>query len=262
MKRLFHRALALMLVLIVSSFAHNAALMAQSVVSEQDAIDTALSNPIFASGLAQLEDWRVEAYDTGNAYHVWRVQFWDSEGEDLGWADVNPETRRIYSFEAHFGASEAQKDRAYDSLREFLNTSPDVLELVEDPSAHDIWVDYDGWNRWWGVYMDMGEESLFFAIRFEGPTPDDLINPQIVGVYFPNVLSYEEWQSMAQSAAVALAFRTQAVSDVLAGKTWTTEVEQADDGLWHITFLEGETALAEVILDSAMQTVVDYSVSG
>jgi len=132
---------------------------------------------------------------------------------------------------------------------------------VENPSAYNIWVDWDGWNRWWGVYVDIGEDSLALAIRFDnGLTPDDLTNPQLVSVYFPNVVSYEEWQSMAQSAAVSVAFRTQAIADAVAGRTWTTQVERADDGLWRVIFLEGETPLAEVLLDNAMQTVVDYSV--
>ncbi|MBN8637787.1 MAG: hypothetical protein J0M07_20880 [Anaerolineae bacterium] len=260
MKRLFRFALALTLVLVVSSAARSA-LKAQDGVSEQDAIDLALTNPILASGLGQIDGWTAAAYDTQNAYHIWRVQFWDADGEDLGWADVDPALGKIYSFEAHFSASEAQRDAAYPLLREFIDNAPDVLALVENPSAYNIWVDWDGWNRWWGVYVDIGEDSLALAIRFDnGLTPDDLTNPQLVSVYFPNVVSYEEWQSMAQSAAVAVAFRTPAIADAVAGRTWTTQVERADDGLWRVIFLEGETPLAEVLLDNAMQTVVDYSV--
>ena len=56
MKRLFRFALVLMLVLVASSFALTTALKAQSEVSEQDAIDNALYNPILASGSAQLSN--------------------------------------------------------------------------------------------------------------------------------------------------------------------------------------------------------------
>lgn len=256
-KTFYHvsRVFALMIVMAVA-FGYVAA---QATFTVQNAIDTAASHPVFADGLARYEDWTAAAYNTNNAYEIWRVQFWDSEGEDLAWADVSPARGKVYSYEAHFAASEQQTNTAYDVLRDFIDNEPQVLALVDDPSQYEIYVEYDTWGRQWSVYLDIDIDSLYFAVRFDGETPDDLENPELQGVYFPNVISYEEWQSGMEAQAIAIAFQDQAIADAVNGRSWTTEVEQSEDGSWRITFWEGDISLAEVVLDAAMENILDYS---
>jgi hypothetical protein len=233
---------------------------AQTGFTEQDAIDSATVHPVFADGLKNHKGWTAAAYDTENAYGIWRVQFWDSEGEELAWADVNPARGKVYIYEAHFNASDVQFAAATKVLREYINSAPEVLELVENPTDYEIYPEYDAWNRWWGVYLDIGSDSLYFVVEFEDKTPGALDNPKMVAVYFPNILSYTDWDNGMKAKAVAEAFTNQEIADLLDGKSWTTKGEQAGEGLWRVTFWEGETLLMTVTVDVEADTVVEYSI--
>jgi hypothetical protein len=234
---------------------------AQETFTEKDAIELAAGSEIFAAGLEQNPGWSAAAYDTQNAYGIWRVQFWYSNGEDLGWADVSPERGRVYSWEAYFGATDAQENAAEPVLRDFIANNEQFIDLLEDPSQYDMYIDYDGYNHYWGVYIDVGADSIWTPIQFEGKTPDSLENPQMLGLYFSGVLSYAEWQESNKAIAIATAFQNADVADALAEvDEWTTSVEHNDDGMWTVYFLDGDDVLAHVQVDIAADSVIDYTI--
>ena len=255
MKRL--AILILLLVALTSALV----VQAQQTFREQDAIDLAAQSEVFAAGLEENPGWTAAAYDTGNAYGIWRVQFWYADGSDLGWADVSPERGRVYSWEVYFGATDAQENAAESVLREVVNTQPEFIDLLEDPSQYEIYIDYDSYNRYWGVYIDVGANSIWTAIQFEGKTPDSLENPLVLGLYFSNVLSYNDWKESNKAIAIATAFQNTDVADALNGiDDWTTSVEQNDEGLWTVYFLNGDSTVAQVQVDMSTEAVVDYSI--
>lgn len=254
------KRIAIFALLIVALFTSVAA-QAQQTFTEQDAINLAASSDTFAAGLERTPGWSAAAYDTQNAYGIWRVQFWDSSGEDLGWADVSPERGRVYSWEAYFGATDAQKNAAEPVLRDVINNDPQFIELLEDPSQYDIYIDYDAYNHYWGVYIDVGADSIWTPIQFEGKTPDSLENPQVLGLYFSGVLSYAEWQESNEATAIATAFQNADVADSLADvDDWTTSVEHNDDGTWAVYFMDGDTVLLSVQVDVTTDKVIDYTI--
>jgi hypothetical protein len=254
------KRLAILIMLVVALFATIGA-QAQQTFTEQDAIDLAASSEFFAAGLEQNPGWSAAAYDTHNAYGIWRVQFWDSSGEDLGWADVSPERGKAYSWETYFGATDAQENAAEQVLRDFIANNEQFIDLLEDPSQYDMYIDYDSYNHYWGVYIDVGADSIWTPIQFEGKTPDSLENPQVLGLYFSGVLSYAEWQESNKTTAIATAFQNADVADAIADvDDWTTSVERNDDGMWTVYFIDGDTVLVSVQVDVNTDKVIDYTI--
>ncbi len=239
-------------------------LTAQQQFTTQDAIDLAASTPPFQDGLLLFPGWTAQAYNSHNAYGIWRVQFWSVNGEEIGWADVSPERGRMYYYEALFGASEEQRIAAELPLRDFVRTAPEVRDLMEDPSKHDMYVEYNPWLQGWGVYIDNGSDSLYVLVAFEGNTPDSVQNPRVVSITFPNLVSYNEWFEAARSQAVLIAYNQPeiniAVRDI-AG--WRGEAEISggtENNLWLVTFLDtSDNLLATATVDLLTETVVEFT---
>jgi hypothetical protein len=240
--------------------------IAQESFTEADAIAAVLEDPTFTDGLAQVEGWTAAAYDTRNAYGIWRVQFWDGSGEDLAWADVNPARRKVYSFEAYFPVSEQVYEAAYTPLRAFVDSHPDLVELLGSPEAYDIYIDYDRWNRHWGVYIDAGADSLWIAVRFAGgasPEHGYFTDPRLVALYFSNVLSYSDWQESQKALATVTAHQHAEIGRALEGVIgWTTAAYAVDDNpnLWVVVFKDGERLIAEVTVDINASQIVDFTI--
>ncbi|HEX2619782.1 MAG TPA: hypothetical protein VHL11_06535 [Phototrophicaceae bacterium] len=227
--------------------------------AEDAAIVLAAGHTAFASGLSAHPGWTAAAYNTKNTYGIWRVQFWDVNGEDLGWADVNPVKARVYSWESHVGVTDAQKIAAEPALRSVVATAPEVLELMENPSQYEMYVDYNSWAKAWGVYIANGADSLYVLVQFDDDTA--LTNPKVLGIYF-ELMSYDEWFSSNKDLATATAFDqpeiAAAVRDV-AG--WQSEVERSGD-LWTVYFKAEDQVLAQATVNLDSGKVVDFKVSG
>jgi hypothetical protein len=235
---------------------------AQDSFTSQDVIAIVAAHPAFATGLDNSGDWSARAYNTRNRYGIWRVEFKNAAGDDLGWATVDPAKERLYSYEAYFGATDAQRLAAEPILREFISTQPELLALLEDPSIYDMYVDYDGYNDWWGVYIDIGADSLYVVIRFADHNPDSLENPQLVTIYFENVLSYDEWYTASSQAAIAIAFQQSEIAAALRGSDdWTTTTSTEDSRTWQVVFLLNDTPAAEAIVNLEDKTVVEFSLA-
>lgn len=235
---------------------------ANPTFSQQDAIALAVQHPAFADGLAAHPNWTAAAYNTHNSYGIWRVQFWDAGGNDLGWADVSLERGRVYSWESYTDSTPQQDIAAQDAVEQFVRSHPDVLELLPSlTDDHDIYIDYDGWNDYWGVWVDAGQDSLWLTVRFEGGQPSSLENPTLEGIYFPFVVSYDEWNQASQSEAVSLAFQQPEIAAAVRGyDSWQTAVESAGDDLWTVYFKHDDVTLAQAAVSTVDQQVLDFTV--
>lgn len=261
MKEKQMRSKLLLTVVFFISLALAGVIQAQDDFAEAEVIAVAAQSDVFAAGLEMHPGWYAAAYDTENSYGVWRVQFWSAEGEDLGWADVNPERERLYSWEAYFGATDAQKEAAYSVLRDFVSAQPEILELVEDPSLYDFYVDFDGYADLWGVYIDRGAESLYVLVDFE----DDFAftNPELVRLYFSEVMSYDEWREGKGAEAAATAYAQPEIADAVRDvEGWQAAAEPAGSPLWRVSFLAGEDMLAWATVNIKTSEVVEYGVTG
>src|SRR5262249_39140831 len=138
---------------------------------------------------------------------IWRVQFWDSAGGDLGWADVSVARKKVYSWEAHYVPSDAQRKDAEAALRKFATTNEDVIEAFGRVKDYDLYVDYDvHGNLWYVAVYRPGGDTVAAAVTFPADDPFDFTRPTLKGIYFPEILPYDKWIEAHQSDAIAIAF--------------------------------------------------------
>lgn len=226
---------------------------AQDEWTEGDVIAIVIEQYPFNTGLQNVSDWSAAAYDTGSSYGIWRVQFWNGSGEEIGWADVNPDIGKIYVWEAYFGATESQKQDAYPILREVINNDATVLELLEAPDLYELYVDFQ-WDGTWGVYLANGLDSLWIIVETDNRQPDSLENPRVKQVYFSELMSYSEWYEAAKAQAITLAYQQEDVAAAVRGiNDWRADAEKIAPSTWRVVFMQADNVLTEatVNLDDA-----------
>jgi hypothetical protein len=251
-----HKLLLALCVVLLATVAVVPLAFAQEV-TEQDAIDLALTIPEVSALLEGRDEseWYMRAYNTENKYGVWRVNFYNAEDEDKGFADVNPETGQVFVYECYFEMTDALRLAGEDIVKEAVINAPEVQELLEDPASYDMYVDYDTYNDWWGVYVADDEDSLWITLRFEGNTVSSFDNPEILEIYFSEVESYDEWYSMKSQEVIAIAFANPEVGLATADQQgWTTETEHIGGSMWMVWFKLGDEVLAEVSVDVGFRT--------
>lgn len=261
MNRKFLALCTLILALCAGLFySHTRTVTAQETYTEDDAITVAAEHPAFATGLDGHPGWTAAAYDTGNAYGIWRVQFWDANGDDLGWADVSPAKASVYSWESYVGASDALNSEAEPILRDFIANHPDILSLMQDPAQYDLYIDYDSSGGFWGVYIARGADSVYAVVDFE----DDFAftSPKLSRLYF-EVMGYEEWFAANEDLATSKAFEQPEIAAAVNGvEGWEAHVERGEDNLWTVYFMQGDQALAQVTVNLEMDAIVEYNIAG
>ncbi|XWX02874.1 hypothetical protein VZO05_10190 [Aggregatilineales bacterium SYSU G02658] len=246
----------LMGALLLAALAH-----AQSY-TEDDAIALALTLPECRDTIDHQEGWYALAYDTQNAYGIWRVEFYDSAGEDMGYAHVSPRDGRVYDGYCLYRPSDAQIEAARPTLEAFVRSHEEILALIPYVDELTIYVDYDVWNDWWGVYIANEENSLYVTVKFAEATPLSLDDPELTGIYFPEVKHYEEWFNESAQQAIIVAFIDRRIGDRLANLNgWTTETEHLGQQRWRVDFWLEANWLASAVVDLTERVVVEVSVS-
>ncbi len=225
--------------------------------TEQAAIELALGVADFNDTTSGRDDWYAKAYDTQNEFGIWRVQFYNSDDEDMGFADVNLEKNVVYVYECYFGASDEQLEAAQPVLEEYIRNNEQMLDLLDDVGEKPMYIDYDGYNDWWGVYIENGENSLYVTVRFAEWTPKSLDEPQLLNFSFSNVLSYDDWYGATSQQAVVVAFADSRVGNALAGKEgWTTNVTHVKDSVWEVEFLIDDEVVTSATINLQDESVV------
>lgn len=229
--------------------------------TEQQVIDMVTADSEVAHGLEGTSNWTAAAYNTRNSYGIWHVQFWDAEGEDLGWVEIQPAQNIIYSSETHFPISEAYRRDAEPILRDFVAANEEVRRLIARPQDYEMYVDYNGWEKVWGVYVDNGSDSLYVTVSF---TEDSFDAPQLENIYFSEVLSFDDWYAAMKAEVTAIAFEQSPIAGALRGvENWQTEVERLDAGdTWSVSFMAQDAVLVRATVDTLHRTVTDYQLGG
>jgi hypothetical protein len=229
--------------------------------SPQDAINLASSHPAFAKGLEDRPGWSANAYDTKSRYEIWRVEFYDAEGNGVGWADVNLEQQHLYAWDAAFDVIEGQYAEAEQVLIDFLRndeTSQKLIGSVDD--VYGWWVGYDSWREVWMVHLDRGADSLDLTLRSRSSQPKSFESLYLEKVYVANIMSYGDWQNANGSQVVALAFENPEVAAAVRGKDWTTSTERLEGDAWKVRFLSGEQVIVEADVNLADSSVANIAV--
>lgn len=222
--------------------------------TQESAVAVASQHDAFASALMLRPGWQAAAYNSYNAYGIWRVQFWDAEGKDMGWADVNPALRRVYNWGVHYGATPQQIETAKPFLWEFLQNHEEIQSMVGDLNqypADRFTYQYDFNFHWWVVYVPRGWDGIIAYIKFEGDSPSSFTNPQLVRIAFTGVMSYEEWYRVSRDEALTTAFTHQEIADLLREVDWTgdaTRVSLGDSATWLVNFdVDGKTMISATV---------------
>ena len=210
----------------------------------------AAQHPAFASVLAAREGYTSAAYNTQNAYGIWRVQFWEAEGAFIGWIDVEPEREKVYAWHYDVGVTDLEQSEAQAVIFELLKNHGDFINLVGDFAANELKVNYNQGQAFWIARVDRGPDTVAVTLRPEQARVRSLDNLQIETIYFPNTISFEDWRSGNEASIVALAFRHGDIAKALRGnKNWTSAVEMLGDALWRVNFQEGDKLLASATVD-------------
>lgn len=259
---LLRRSTVSLLLVFLASAIFAGSTLAQNGVTAEDAIALAAAHPAFAFALDARPGWTAAAFNPNTSHGVWRVQFWVNDGEDLGYADVIPERNRVYYFETYFGATESQRDAAYDVVREFVIYNDEVLALLPDAADRDIWIDYNGWNQSWGAYISAGADSLWVLVDFEGDDPTTFTNPQLDAIGF-ELPSYEEWYAQTEDAAIGIAYQASDVAAALREHdNWYASAAPAEDGvLWSVEFYADDALIARSLVDVQAGVLADTTSS-
>jgi hypothetical protein len=228
----------------------------------QDAINLASSHPAFAKALADRPGWTANAYDTKSRYGIWHVEFYDADGNGMGWADVNVEQQRLYAWDAAFDVIESQYAEAEQTLIDFLRndeTSQKLIGSVDD--VYGWWVGYDSWRETWMVHLDRGADSLDLTLRSRSAQPKSFESLYLEKVYVANIMSYDDWQNANGSQVIALAFENPEVAAAVRGVDWTTSTERLEGDAWKVRFLSGEQVIVEADVNIADGSVANIAVT-
>lgn len=229
--------------------------------SPQDAINLASGHPAFAKALEDRPGWSANAYDTKSRYGIWRVEFYDADGNGMGWADVNVEQQRLYAWDAAFDVIESQYAEAEQLLKDFLRSDETAQQLIGSvDDAYGYWVGYDGWREVWMMHIDRGADSLDLTIGSRSSQPKSFESLYLEKVYVANIMSYGDWQNANGSEVVALAFENPEVAAAVRGMDWTTSAERLEGDAWKVRFLSGEQVIVEADVNIADGSVVNIAV--
>ncbi len=228
----------------------------------EDAVAVAASSPTFVAALKTHPGWKGAAYFTGNQFQVWRVQFWDKDGNPLGFADVNVLRKRVYWTQAHYKLTPELKGAAAEPLRRFVRTDPEVKAVIGNPDDYDYTdYNYDSNGNFWAVIFAEKGSAVAVIVQFQGNSPASFERPVLKGFYFPNVLPYEDWEKSQKAEAQALAFSQPEIAAAVRGHSgWTASTTRTGDTTWAVMFVRGDQKLAQANVDTQAKTVLDFKV--
>jgi hypothetical protein len=216
---------------------------------QQQAIDLVAAHPVFTEYLATQGNWKAAAYFTNNPFDVWRVQFWTEGGEELAWADVNLDRGKVYSWEIEYAFSDQKRKEGEAVVVDFVRGLDEVNDLM-GVTDYEFYIEYRGWNDTWSAYIYKDGLDLEVRLRFDSPSPMTFENPRLIGIFFPNVMSFTEWYKGQQDQAVSIAFINVEVAAILKDKAgWVSTAERNEDGTWSVVFKQGETQLVSAVVN-------------
>jgi hypothetical protein len=234
-----------------------------SAQTAQDAINLAAEHPAFAKALADRPGWSANAYDTKSRYAIWRVEFYDADGNGMGWADVSLDQHRLYAWDTSFDVIESQYAEAEPILLDFLRNdkiAQDMIGSIDD--VYGTWVGYDGWRECWMVHLDRGADSLDLTLRSRRSDPKSLEGLYLEKVYVANIMSFTDWNNANGSQIVAAAFENPEIAAAVRGVDgWTTATERLEGDAWKVRFLSGETVIAEADVNIADGSVANINIT-
>jgi len=228
----------------------------------QKAINLVAAHPAFTTMLAANEGWQAESFNTQNIYGIWRVQFWDAEGNELARADLNPENEEIYDWVYQSGINDQEEESVTETLIQFINSQSRVTDLIGTVNREDVRISYHNAHRHWRVRINRQQNSLRLILTPQNPVARSVEGLELSSIEFDNLPSYEDWRSGNAASLVAIAFQERAIADRLRGNAnWVSEVERLENQNWQVRFLEAGTVLALARVDPFEALVLSFDIN-
>lgn len=206
--------------------------------SGKDAIALAAAHPAFAKILPLVPGWTATAYDSANSLQIWHVEFYTPNKERFGWANVSLVKRRVYSFEAPDPSrepTEAQRRDAEKAMGRYVRENKEIADLV-GTIPEEVNVEYNPDLEGWVLGFQQNGEQIVIAVKFSGGR-FSLENPQLYGIYFPDMQDYAAWLTSQEARAVNIAFRDARVAEAVRGKgDWIGKATRNEDESWSVVF--------------------------
>lgn len=244
MQRWF-KSLSVML-LVLLSFTAFTVYAQDEAATKAYVIQTAAEPETFSDWLSGYPDYHSDAWgpdENGN----WYVEFKTSEdGEWLGYAAVNQDTGEIQEAFAPKPLSTEVYQEQMPRVTAYVMADIEVLARLDNNL--DLWDMYPDWNRWdatWDVGFYRGIEGVVVKLKF-----DENDNLYIEKIVDPNELSEDEAADQQRNDAINLAYSAEDIWQAMDGHDdWSTYVEKQGENIYSVSFADGDTTLATVIVD-------------
>ncbi len=224
------------------------------------AIELAKNHQAMVLPLSTHKGWTAAAYSSHNAYGIWRVQFWDGQGEALAWANVDPVKERVFVWYYEQGPNELELQQAEKAISAFLATDPNVIDLLGDVDLYDLLVDYRS-RSMWRARIRRGVDSVEIYLDSKDGRMRSLENLRVIGINFPGIVSFDEWKSGNEANIVATAFAQAEIAKSLRGlEDWTYEVNRQNDVIWLVKFMSSGKQVASAKVDSVELKVLEFTI--
>ncbi len=234
-----------------------------------EAIALAQSQPEIAEYLSRSGEWDAAAYFTGNRFGVWRVHFWDKQGNSLGYADLSLERSVVYSWQPADYLDEGLWAAGEAALWDFVRANEDVRAVLDvydvdyDEDPFDGWTEYHSEANVWSAYIWQAGDFIEARVRFDSGSRQVFEDPVLVGIYFPTVLNIWEWTQAQEAQAISFAFSFPSVAEVLRGaEGWTAagEPETLGSSVWRVTFSVTDVPALFARVDLAAQALLEVGI--
>ncbi len=225
---------------------------------EKTAIDLAAKHPALAGVLAARPNWRAMAYDTESRFKIWRVQFWDENWREIGWADVSLERGKVYKVEISNGPEpdDATRKAAEAVLIPFLRAQTELVQLM----GGEMWESYTEYSAdegLWRVTFYKAADAVQGVVRFKDAVPFSFRQPELVEIGFPWLAPFGAWFAAQQQKAISMAFVDSRIAEAVRGVDgWKAESTPVEGNQWLVVFKVGEKPLIQAVIDITTGKVI------
>ena len=205
------------------------------------------AHPDAVAYLADYPGWTAEAWqedDEDDA--VWGADFFDAEGEWIGYGQVNLQSAEVLDLYAPRGLTPEEFQIGQAAVEKLVLNDAEVLALLGDPADWERGSDYDRFEERWNVWFDRGLES-WLAVVWQD---EDTGKYHIEEILDPMAFDAAQAQEAARNQAIELAYSAAGVDEALDGvDNWRAYAENQGGSTWSVSFAADGKELFYTLVD-------------
>ncbi len=211
---------------------------------EARVIQLIANHPDAVTYLADYPNWSAEAWQEDG--DVWGADFYDAEGEWIGYGQVNLQSGEVLELYAPRDLTPEEFQTGQEAVEKLVLNDAEVLALLGDPADWDRGSDYDRFEESWGVWFDKGLESWLVMVRQD----EDTGKYHIEEIFDPMAFDAAQAQEEARNQAIELAYSADNIDEALDGvDDWRTYAENQGGSVWSVSFAADGEELFYALVD-------------